>query len=139
MSDNGTKPARSLFTPGLWLILVVLAGYGLFVLLPTVQRKLGIFDEGRWFLDSYAILASSDAVQAGLDPAQLNPLDPLHRPHSYSGWWFVLGKLGLTRADNFLLGGSCVLAFLAVALAGLRPVRVTYTLSVVNLMRHQKY
>ena len=91
------------------------------VLSPQLQRRLGIFDHERWFLDSYAILASSDAVQQGLDPARPNPLDVYHRSHSYSQWWFALGRLGVTRADNFLFGGTMVLLFCVVALLNLAP------------------
>ncbi|MBI5382649.1 MAG: DUF2029 domain-containing protein [Opitutae bacterium] len=97
------------------------AGLLAFVLLPGVQQALGLLDYGRWFLDSYAILASNDAMRAGLDTAQSNPLDVLHRSHVYSGWWFALGSCGLTREDNFLVGGLWVLGFLAVAGMTLRP------------------
>ena len=103
------------------LIFATLAGLLTFILVPRIQFELGIASYGRWFLDSYAILASNDAVAAGLDPYRANPLDDLHRPHSYSHWWFLLGQLGLTRADNFNFGGLCILACVAVALGGLRP------------------
>jgi hypothetical protein len=120
MQNQPTAPAR-LLTPGRMLLLAVFAGYCLLALFPVVKRRLGIFDQGFWFLDSYAILASCDAVKAGLDPAQPNPFDLFQRRHSYSGWWFVLGDLGLTREHNFLVGGAWVLAFLAGALALFRP------------------
>ena len=101
------------FRPRFLYTLLVTAGLLVFALSPgTLNRKLGLIDYGVWFLDSYAILASNDAVQAGLDPDQHNPLDIFGRPHSYSDWWFVLGRLGLTRADNFVVGGSWVAAFL---------------------------
>ncbi|MBI2498169.1 MAG: DUF2029 domain-containing protein [Opitutae bacterium] len=112
---------RGLLTPSVTLWLAVIAGYCLLALFPLVKQRLGIFDEGMWFLDSYAVLASSDAVQAGLDPWQSNPLDVLQRQHSYSGWWFLLGTAGFTRQDNFLVGGSWVLAFGLAAFALLRP------------------
>lgn len=121
MSDAGVKPVRSLLAPWPALWLAVLAGYCLLALFPLVKRRFGIFDQGMWFLDSYAILASSDAVRAGLDPSQPNPLDVFQRQHSYSNWWFLLGDAGFTREDNFLVGGSWVAAFLVAALAGLRP------------------
>lgn len=101
------------FQPRLLFVLLITAGLLVVVLSPGgLNRKLGLIDYGIWFLDSYAVLASNDAVQAGLDPDQHNPLDVFERPHSYSDWWFVLGRLGLTRADNFVLGGSWVAAFL---------------------------
>ncbi len=121
MNDPSAPATRRLFTPALVLILAVLAGYCLLALQPGWRRRLGLIDDGMWFLDSYAILASSDAVQAGLDPAQPNPLDVYHRPHSYSNWWFLLGKLGLSRQDNFLVGGSWVLAFVGLGLMALHP------------------
>jgi Glycosyltransferase family 87 len=88
---------------------------------PLTRKWLGIFDGGQWFLDSYAVLAGSDAHLAGIAPDAPNPLDVLQRSHSYSDWWFGLGKLGLTREDNFLLGGSWVLAFLAVVFLTIKP------------------
>jgi hypothetical protein len=119
--DPAAPPPVRPLSPRLVLVLAVLAGYCLLALFPIIKRRLGIFDQGMWFMDSYAVLASSDAVRAGLDPWQPNPLDILQRPHSYSRWWFGLGPLGFTREDNFLVGGVWVLAFLAVTFTGLRP------------------
>ena len=118
-----TPPAtsRRLLSPAVLLLLLVLAGWSAFSLLPGLGRTLGVTDGGLWFVDSYAVLASSDAVRAGLDPFLPNPLDVYHRPHSYSHWWFLLGDLGFTREDNFLVGGGWVLAFLATSLLLLRP------------------
>jgi hypothetical protein len=123
MNSSATPiaPRSALLNPRVLLLGVTLAGLLLFALFPRLQAKMGLFDYGRWFLDTYAILASNDAVRAGMDPFQPNPLDDLLRPHSYSHWWFGLGRLGLTRADNFLVGGISVLAFLVTALAALRP------------------
>jgi len=104
-----------------WLAGLNLLGLAAFVLFPAGQQRLGLFDQGRWFLDSYAVLAAGDTARAGLDPTQPMALDPLHRPHSYSDWWLALRWLGLTRADNFLVGGAWVAAFLAAAWAVLRP------------------
>jgi hypothetical protein len=112
---------RRLLTPVVLFVLLVLAGYSGLALNPGVQQRLGLAQSQVWFLDSYAILASSDAVQAGLDPFLPNPLDVLQRPHSYSSWWFWLGRLGFTRADNFLIGGLWVLAFFGATFALLRP------------------
>lgn len=118
---SSLPPVRRLLTPRRVLGLVVLMGYCLLALFPLVKRRLGIFDGGMWFLDSYAILAAGDAVQANLDPFAANPLDILQRQHSYSSWWFAVGRTGLTRQDNFLFGGSWVAAFGLAALAWLRP------------------
>lgn len=104
-----------------WLAGLNLLGLGAFVLFPIGQQRLGLFDHGRWFLDSYAVLAASDTAHAGLDPAQPMALDVLHRAHSYSDWWLGLRWLGLTRADNFLVGSAWVAAFLVSAWAVLRP------------------
>lgn len=107
--------ARALF------MILVVAGLLGFTLSPWLQRKSGIWTLDRWFLDSYAVLAASDAVKVGIDPTQANPLDVLQRPHSYTDWWFALGGLGFDRSDNFLVGGSWVLGFLLVTWATLRP------------------
>ena len=112
---------RALHSPRLLLMALTLAGLGAFILLPSLATKLGIASYGRWFLDSYAVLASNDAVRAHLDPLAPNPLDDLHREHVYSDWWFALGKVGFTRANNFLVGGAWVLGFLAAAWTLLRP------------------
>lgn len=116
-----SPPATRLLTPRLWFGVAVVALYLGLALSPPARRVLGIHDLGKWFLDSYAVLAASDGAQLGLDPAAPNPLDAFHRPHSYSDWWLLLGRLGLTRADNFLLGGAWVAGFLASLLLMLRP------------------
>jgi hypothetical protein len=112
---------RRLLAPRVVLVLLVLAGYSTFALLPVMQSKLGLPLSGIWFLDSYAILAASDAVRAGLDPFAANPLDATQRQHSYSSWWFHVGDLGLTRQDNPLVGGLWAVAFLVAVFALLRP------------------
>jgi len=84
-------------------------------------QQAGVFDYGMWFLDSYAILAASDTLRAGVDPVQPMAFDVQHRAHIYSDWWYGVGKLGLTRDDNFLLGGLWVLAFVLSAWIFLRP------------------
>lgn len=132
IASNGSAPGG--FIPGAEVLLtrkarlasvafvgVTIAGLLTFVLIPWIQVKLGIRDHGIWFLDSYAVLAGSDAALAGLDAGAPNPLDVLQRPHSYSDWWFVLGQWGFDRTDNFLVGGTWVLAFLAVVWLTLRP------------------
>ncbi len=111
---------RRLGPPTVFLLLV-LAGCSVFAQWPVLRHRMGMADSGMWFMDSYAVLAASDAVQQGLDPYRDNPLDPFHRLHSYSGWWFALGDLGLGRKDNFLVGGAWVALFFAAAAAVLRP------------------
>jgi hypothetical protein len=105
------------------LLFLVLTTAGLlgFVLSPTAKRLLGINDHGMWFLDSYAVLAGSDAALQGLDASTPNPLDVFRRPHSYPDWWFGLGHLGLTRENNFAVGATWVVTFLLVVWWTLRP------------------
>ncbi|MSU46562.1 MAG: hypothetical protein EXS42_05430 [Lacunisphaera sp.] len=100
------------------LVVFGLLGY---VLAPRARAVLGITDYGMWFLDSYAVLAASDAHRDGLDITQANSYDPLNRPHRYSDWWLGLVRLGLTREDNFLVGSSWVLGFLGAIFLTLRP------------------
>jgi hypothetical protein len=99
---------------GAQFLFVALSLLGLlgFALSPQARSLVSVMDHGRWFLDSYAVLASSDAQRLGIDPNAPNPLDLFQRSHKYSDWWFVLGDLGLTRKDNFLVGGVWVLGFL---------------------------
>ncbi len=104
-----------------WLGAGMLVGLLAFVLWPKALNKLGVFDYGMWFLDSYAILAASDTLRAGVDPVQPMAFDVQHRAHIYSDWWYGVGKLGLTRDDNFLLGGLWVLAFVLSTWIFLRP------------------
>jgi hypothetical protein len=106
---------------GVWFVLLTLVGFGAFILSPWLQRRLGVLDNGKWFVDSFAILATNDAVRQGLDPWAHNPLDVYGRAHSYTHWWFALGKLGLTRADNFLVGGTMVALFLVAVFLLLAP------------------
>jgi hypothetical protein len=123
-TKSAPPPAASgsgLLHPRFWLIALVVTGLLAVVMGRRVFDTLGLPDYGHWFLDSYAILAANDAVVAGLDPYESIPFDLLKRRHAYSTWWLHLHRLGLTRADNFLFGGACVLAFLVVALAGMRP------------------
>ncbi|HEX2854938.1 MAG TPA: hypothetical protein VHO24_17015 [Opitutaceae bacterium] len=106
-----------------WLILVVCAAgyFSLFAARPSLLSPVGVNYFGVWFLDSYAILSSNEALARGFDVRAPNPLDYLHRPHVYSHWWLRLGGIGLTRADNFSVGLVLVVLFFLVAVAGLRP------------------
>lgn len=120
MSDapprSGLIGPRALFVVGVLLLLLAWA------LWPGLQGLLGGVNFNRWFMDSHAVLTANDTLRAGLDPMRPNPHDPLGRsPHTYSDWWFVLGKLGLTRADNFLVGGIWVMGFLAALFLTVQP------------------
>jgi hypothetical protein len=116
------RASPPLASPRVFFIVGSLGALLLLTLSPLARVRLGLLDYNRWFLDSYAVLASNDAARAGyLDADAPNPYDVLHRPNSYSDWWFGLGKLGLTREDNFMVGGSWVLAFLAAVFLTLRP------------------
>ncbi len=112
-SDPTNRPSP---TPFRLMIGLTLVAWLSIAICPQVLEKLGIPLLNFWFLDSYAVLAASDAHQAGLNVETSNPFDVLNRPHSYSDWWFGLADVGVTRSDNFVFGGSCVLLF-GVALA----------------------
>jgi len=113
----------SLWSRRRWCTFVVISAvyFASFAFYPGLFLIVGVNHYGVWFLDSFAILASNDALARGLDPYGPNALDYFNRPHVYSHWWLGLGKLGLTRADNFWLGLSLVVAFLAAVAARLRP------------------
>ena len=130
MSGPGGMPPLPPEAPGeasssrqLWLLLalVVLGYFATFAVYPGLFFLLGVNHYPAWFLDTFALLASNDAVTRGLDPYAPNPLDYFHRPHVYSHWWLHLRDLGLTRADVWWLGLSLVGLFLTAALARLRP------------------
>lgn len=110
-----------LLTPIRLLVVLVLTGWLAIILWPPLLQQLAMAFHTQWFLDSYAILAANDAVRDGIDVTRINPLDLLNRPHVYSDWWLGLRWLGLTRADNFLFGGTCVLAAMVVAFLTVRP------------------
>lgn len=105
----------------LWFAVVAAAWFASFAVFPDLYRCVGVLHYGVWFLDSFAILASNDAVARGLDPALPNPLDYFNRPHVYTHWWLGLHNLGLTRAHNLWLGLAWVGAFFASAMAVMRP------------------
>lgn len=118
-SDMGS---RARLGPSFVLCLIVLVGLVALAAVPSIIRLLGINTiDGRWFLDSFAILAANDALRQGLNPWENNPLDILGRGHVYSAWWLSLGSLGLTRDHNFLFGAASVGLFLIVAVIGLKP------------------
>ena len=103
------------------LALFTAAYFGSFALYPRLFFALGVDHFNAWFLDTFALLASNDAITRGLDPYAVNPLDYLGRPHIYSHWWLHLRDLGLTRADANWLGWTLVMGFLLTALWRLRP------------------
>lgn len=107
----------------LWTLLALgaICYFAIFAIYPGLFWYAGVNHYGIWFLDSFAVLASNDAVTRGMDPYASNPLDYFNRPHVYSHWWLYLRDLGLTRADNFWVGITMVGAFLGSALARLRP------------------
>lgn len=106
-----------------WIVLAALGvGYfAAFAWKPFLFVFLGVMHYDGWFIDTFALLASNDAVTRGLDPYAPNPLDYFNRPHVYSHWWLHLRDLGLTRADALWLGLSLVSAFFIAAVWRLRP------------------
>lgn len=104
-----------------WFGLAAAGWFATFAFFPELYRAVGVLHYGVWFLDSFAILASNDAVARGLDPVAPNALDYFNRPHVYTHWWLGLRHLGLTRAHNFTVGVVVVAAFFVAAVAFLRP------------------
>ena len=122
MSARVPAPAKpGLLTPPLLLAVLGLTGWMLCMLWPRLLVLFGIASYGRWYLDSYAVLAALDALRAGLDPTAPNPLDQLGRDHKYSDWWFALRWLGLTRDSNFIVGSAWVGAFALTTWQTVRP------------------
>lgn len=123
MPDEKRQPLSTIRPRSSTQLLVILTAcvYGCFFIWPELYNFLGLMHYGFWFLDSFALLASNDALAHGLDPHANNPLDVFGRPHVYSHWWLWLGSLGLTRAHNLWLGLSWAVSFLGLALFWLRP------------------
>ena len=115
-----TPPANR---PALWLLLAAISAavYALLYFFPALFWYVGVQHYDIWFGDTYALLASGDAVTQGLNPYVPNPLDFFHRPHVYSHWWLAIRHLGLTRADISWLGPLVVIAAWLTALRVLRP------------------
>jgi hypothetical protein len=117
---TNSSDTRSL-RPVALLVGLTLAGWMAGALWPQLLVMLGIYDYGRYYLDSYAVLAALDALRAGADPHAANPLDALMRNHVYSDWWLALRWLGLTREHNFLVGTVWAGAFAVTAWTTARP------------------
>ena len=114
-------PADTSQRPVLLLAFICVLGWLLGAVWPHLLLTFGIYNYGRVYLDSYAVLAALDAVRAGADPHAANALDVLSRPHVYSDWWLALRWLGLTREHNVLIGTAWVGAFAVAAWASARP------------------
>lgn len=99
----------------------IAAYFASFAFFPGLYGFIGVNHYGVWFLDFFALLASNDALSRGLDPFEGHALDYFNRPHVYSSWWLHLRDVGLTRADNFTLGFTLIVVFLAIAVVSLRP------------------
>jgi hypothetical protein len=121
MSNNAACPGSSPLRLWALLALAAVCYFSAFAFYPGLFWLIGVNHYGVWFLDTFALLASNDAVTRGLDAYAVNPLDYFGRPHVYSHWWLHLRDLGLTRADNFWVGLTLVGAFLLAALSRLRP------------------
>lgn len=72
--------------------------------IPGVWLLTGIGEADKPFLDLRNLVSAGEAAQLGHNPYVSNPLDPYHRPHGFSSWWLVGGRLGLTREDIAWLG-----------------------------------
>jgi hypothetical protein len=110
------------------MVTCIVCAVGFFSFYPQALKYLGVIhyklhpgNGELWFMDLFAILASNDAVSAGMDPYAPNSLDYLQRAHVYPHWWLNIRHLGVTRADCIWLGlvfGTC---FLLAVVARLRP------------------
>ena len=89
---------------------------------PVVWMLTGINEADKLFLDMRNMLSAGEVAQLGIDPHISNPLDPYHRPHGYSDWWLVSGKLGLTLADTVWVSTLLLGVTLASVVLLLRPV-----------------
>jgi hypothetical protein len=121
---------RALSARRLWWMMVVSMGSFLilFIVWPRLFRLVGVVHYRVWFVDTYAILASNEAAEQGIDPYIPNPLDIFGRAHVYPHWWLGLSRLGLTREDCAWLGFALGAAFFLAVIARLRPRRTTLIL-----------
>jgi len=103
------------------MALAAIVYWSLFAVFPRLLWSVGVHEYRWWFLDSYALLASNDAMSAGLNPYLPNPLDYFHRPHVYPHWWLHLRDLGLTRADVTWVSLALIGGWLVAVGSRLRP------------------
>ncbi len=127
-------PADTTRRPVLLLAFICVVGWVLGAMWPQLLLTVGIYNYGRVYLDSYAVLAALDAVRAGADPHAANALDVLSRPHVYSDWWLALRWSGLTREQNMLVGTAWVGAFALTAWISARPRNLAEALWLAALM-----
>jgi len=92
-------------------ILLTVGSYAVLWCRPQWLAAWGIrLPQGRWFVDTEALLIASDAHALGRD-----------EPLWYSDWWLRMHALGLDRGDTTALGLGIVVGFLVVAFLVLRP------------------
>src|SRR5579885_3185677 len=125
MQRRAAAPApdrASPFAPALrWAVpVLVLVAFGTAVLLwvtghqalvNAALRGLGVEPGTSPFLDTAAILAAVECHGRAIDIYQLNPCDPLGRPHVYSPLWLTLLPSSLGTSDTLWVGGALALAF----------------------------
>lgn len=114
MVDELPNRAGSRGIPGLVALAVVFGLWAYAVLSPQFDQVFGWHELGR-FLDLRGSVAAGEVDRAGGDAYASNPNDPSGRPHLYSSWWLVVGKLGLTQRDVDWLGEA--LGFLVLLVA----------------------
>jgi hypothetical protein len=102
------------------LVAALLGVYVSLAIFPGIMRSFGVGVSALWFRDTHSMLAASDSAREGRDPFVDNVHDVAGERHIYPDWWFVLGRLGLSRADSFWLGGLVVGLFWLAVLAVLR-------------------
>ncbi|MDI1250708.1 MAG: hypothetical protein PSV13_17735 [Lacunisphaera sp.] len=102
------------------LMAALLGVYVALAIFPGIMRSFGVGVSVLWFRDTHSMLAASDSAREGRDPFVDNVHDVAGERHIYPDWWFLLGRLGLSRADSFWLGGLVVGLFWLAVLAVLR-------------------
>jgi hypothetical protein len=130
MNDPTTRPGEPLLPSprprGAWeipLLVAVLAAtlWTACFCFPVVWIITGIGEPDKPFLDLRGLISAGDSLRLGLDPHVSNPLDPYYRVHSYSDWWLLPSRLGLSGADLAWVGTGLLALTLATAALGCRP------------------